>query len=175
MSDSQSSQGAASGSGGVLKAAAVAGLLAGTLDIVAAMIQFLIATGGANPVIVLQYIASGVFGPLAFSGSILYPCAGLLFHLVIATSWAGLFFEVYPRIALLRKSFVISGIAYGVIVWLAMTKIVVPLSYVRPVQHTLVKDLVAVAILMVFVGIPIAWRASRRWPREGSGHSADNP
>lgn len=86
-----------------------------------------------------------------------------------------LYFAVYPRVSLLGRNLFASGVVYGAFVWLAMTKIVVPMSNVRPLQHTLGEDLIAIAILMVCTGIPIAWRASRGWPRERSSQTAENP
>ena len=150
----------------MVRAVVMTGLLAATLDITAAIVNFLIATGGANPLIVLQYIASGVLGPAAFQNGAWAAAAGLLFHCVIAVSWTALFFAAYFRLEPLRRVWIVSGVLYGLFVWTAMTKIVVPLSNVRPVQHTLLRDLLAIAILMACVGIPVAWSAKRHYARQ---------
>ncbi|HEY4612913.1 MAG TPA: hypothetical protein VII11_08025, partial [Bacteroidota bacterium] len=80
-------------------------LLAGTLDILAAFTQYMIGTGGKNPVNVLLFIASGVFGrETAFSGG--YPMAalGLAFHYFIAFTWTLLFYLAYPKMNILAKN-----------------------------------------------------------------------
>jgi hypothetical protein len=60
-----------------------AGLIVGTLDILAAFIQYAIKTG-KNPTVVLKFIASGVFGKEAFNGGTMMNVYGLIFHFVIA-------------------------------------------------------------------------------------------
>ena len=64
-----------------------AGLLAGLLDIAAALIQYA-ANGGKTPSIVFKFIASGVFGRKAFAGGTAMIVAGFIFHLLIALSFA---------------------------------------------------------------------------------------
>ncbi|WP_133272023.1 hypothetical protein [Hymenobacter radiodurans] len=66
-------------------------LLAGTLDISAAMTNFAVSTGG-SPLRVLPYVASGVFGKAAFSGSPLMLVWGLVFHFSIALVFTVFFF-----------------------------------------------------------------------------------
>jgi hypothetical protein len=157
---------------GTFRAVAAAGLLAGTLDIVAACVNFMIATGGANPVIVLQYIASGVFGAAAFQHGPWFGLWGLFFHYVIAMSWTALFIALYPRLRLLRRSTIASGVVYGAVVWACMANIIVPLSIVRPVQQTFMKVLLAIAILIVCIGLPVAWRAGRHYARQQGDQSS---
>ena len=102
------------------------GLLVGTLDAVAAIINYCIPTV-RNPVRIFQYIASGVFGMNAFSDGMLMPILGLIFHYFISTFWTLLFFLLYPKINWLGKSWIISGLGYGVFVWLAMNLVVLKL------------------------------------------------
>lgn len=103
------------------------GLLAGTLDILCALIQFYIKTG-KDPAIVLGFIASGVFGKTALTGGTLMAFAGLFFHFVIAFIWTIFFFLLYPKISFLSKNKFLSGFGYGFFIWIVMTRIVVPLS-----------------------------------------------
>ena len=66
----------------MLKAILKTGLIAGTLDILAAIVIL----AKMNAVGVLQYVASGVFGKEAFSGGTTMAIAGLIFHYIIAFS-----------------------------------------------------------------------------------------
>ena len=74
-------------------------LLVGTLDIVAAFVDYWLATG-RGPEGVLRYVASGAFGSAAFTGGICMIWYGLLFHYMIAAAWTALFFwAVYKAAA----------------------------------------------------------------------------
>src|SRR5262245_19481827 len=105
------------------------GLIAGTLDITGATIHFML-RGNSNPVRILEYIASGVFGKEAFSGNPMMAVAGLLFHYIIATSWTTLFYLAYPRVGFLRGNKFVVGAVYALFVWLMMNRVVIPLSSV---------------------------------------------
>ena len=74
----------------------ITGLLAGTLDILAAVIRYTIRTGN-SPVRLLEFIASAVFGrEEAFSGNAMMGIWGLFFHYLIAFTWTIVFFLAYP-------------------------------------------------------------------------------
>lgn len=136
------------------------GLLAGTLDATAALLQYVIATG-ENPLIVFTYIASGVFGPPAFEGGFAMVIWGMLFHYTIAFSWTALFFLISRRVKALTSHKIAASVAYGIVVWTIMTQVVVPLSNVHPVSHTLPEKILAVVILILCIGAPNAWMAGK--------------
>jgi len=92
-------------------------LLVGTLDITAACTDYYIATG-KGPEAVLRYVASGVFGQTAFTGSDAMQAWGLLFHYIIAFSFTIFFFWLYPRIKFMAAHPVLTAIIYGVFMWL---------------------------------------------------------
>src|SRR4051794_18482297 len=91
-----------------------AGFVAGLLDITAAIVIL----GKMNATGVLQFVASGAFGKAAFQGGAPMALLGLLFHFIIAFTFATIYFLVYPHISFLQKHKVLSGLLYGVIVWL---------------------------------------------------------
>ena len=66
-----------------IKAVLITAIIAGTLDIIGAIISYT-ANGGKKPTVIFQYIASAVFGKSAFDGSVTMMSAGLLFHYLIA-------------------------------------------------------------------------------------------
>lgn len=133
-----------------------AGLTAGFLDGAAAIINYLISSNGKNPVRIFNFIASGVFGKKAFAGGGVMAAWGLLFHFIIACLFAAFFYFLYIRIKFLSRNIIISGILYGIIVWLIMNLAVVPLSNTPPLHFVLSKAIIAILILIFFVGIPIA-------------------
>ncbi|MGS2738057.1 hypothetical protein [Sinomicrobium sp. M5D2P17] len=133
------------------------GLLVGTLDISAACIQAGIR--GVGPERVLRYVASGVFGDAAFSGTIAYVFYGLFFHYLIAMCWTILFFSLYPPLRLWKYNRVITGIGYGILVGLLMNFVVVPLSDVPRGPVEISSVIVAISILIVAIGIPLSFGA----------------
>lgn len=139
-----------------LKTIVLSGFFAGTLDIAAAIGIYAVILDKTTAMRILQSIASGVFGKSAFAGGIETALYGLFFHYIIATSWAASYFFLFPTISFLRKQKIISGLLYGIVVWLIMNTIVLPLSNVTQVQFTMQGVFIGVGILMVCIGLPIS-------------------
>jgi hypothetical protein len=137
-----------------------AGLLVGTLDLLAASVQFYIKTG-KDPLPVLKYIASGVFGAAASSGGTMMAVWGLLLHYFIALSFTFLFFLLVKQFHSLLKYPVPAGIVYGVFIWSVMRFIVLPLSHVKMGPLVLKDAAIAAAILVACIGLPLAFLAKR--------------
>lgn len=140
-----------------LRTAVLAGLLAGTLDALAAVI--ILAKG--NAAAVFRYIASAVFGPAAFTEGPGMIAWGLLFHYIIALCWTVAFFLLRPRLALLRRSVWLSAVLWGLFVWGAMNLVVVPMTRIKQAPLTLEGCLMNASILIVCIGLPAAWMAAR--------------
>jgi hypothetical protein len=138
-----------------LKMLLLAGLLVGALDITAACTDYYIATG-KGPEGVLRYVASGVFGKEAFTGSDAMQVWGLLFHFIIAYSFTFFFYWLYMNIAFIRKYPVIVAILYGIFMWTVTTRIVLPLSNVPPAKSfNWGKAAKAAGILTVMISLPL--------------------
>lgn len=138
-----------------------AGLLAGTLDITAACIQFYINTG-QGPAPVLRYIARAAFGPAAVNGGSEILVAGLLFHFIIAMSFTLLFFFLYKNFSFFSIQPVITAIVYGIFMWSFMFFIVLPLSRAGQPPFHFNKALVAIAILIACISTPLVLLA-KKW------------
>jgi|SRR6185369_8638171 len=155
----------------------LAGFVAGTLDATAASINFYARTGN-SPIKVWRFVASGVFGKQAYADAdgLLMPALGLLFHFCLAFSFTLFFFFIFPKIKLLAKNIFITGIVYGILVWLLMTKLIVPLSNTaklapRPGPTILgisVQTLLGLAFIMFCIGLPIAFFTGRYYRRKAS-------
>src|SRR5258706_9232927 len=100
----------------LFKTILITGLIAGTLDICAATIKYLV-TARRNPVHLYYFIASGVFGKDAGTGNSMMAVWGLLFHYTIALIFTAFYFLVYPKIKFLSRNIVLSGLLYGIFVW----------------------------------------------------------
>lgn len=131
------------------------GLLAGSLDILSACLHAYIAKG-ISPIVVLQFIASGAFGKAAFSGGWLMPLTGLLFHFIIAYSFTAFFFWLYPSIKIMSKSIVLTAIVYGIFIYVVMNFLVLPLTKIPAITFNLEKAVIALLILIVAIGLPLA-------------------
>jgi hypothetical protein len=141
-----------------------AGILAGTLDGLAAVLLYTIPSG-RDPLNVFRFIASGVFGSEAFAGGVPMAIAGIVFHYSIATGWAMLYFVSYPRLSWLRTNTLFSGTAYGLFVWLMMNRVVVPLSNTPPMAVTVKGAITGIVVLMLCVGLPIAHLVKRHYAK----------
>lgn len=142
-------------------AIALGGFVAGTLDILAA---FAMSWPRVAPARVLQSIASGLLGRAAYQGGARTAALGLLLHFVIAFGAATVYYVASRQWSLLWRRPVLCGLAYGVVVYLVMNLIVLPLSQIGfrlPAWPTIA---LLVVIHMVCVGLPIALATARRTP-----------
>ena len=104
-----------------------AGLLCGVLDITAAFVTAW-TRRGIRPIRILQGIASGLLGPRSFDGGMRTAALGLGFHFLIAFTAATVFYAASRKLKFMTQRPIISGILYGVAVYLFMYWLVVPLS-----------------------------------------------
>jgi len=104
------------------------GLLAGGLDITAAFVIY--GVRGASPVRILQSIASGLLGAAAFQGGRETAALGALLHFLIALVAAAVYYAASRKLGVLLGRPVVSGLLYGVAVYVFMNFVVLPLSAV---------------------------------------------
>jgi hypothetical protein len=151
----------------MLPAISFTGLIAGTLDALAAIVNYLLA-GGSDPSRIFMYIASGVFGRDAVNANPQLAWWGVIFHYFIAFCWTGFYFFLYPKATLLSRNVVVSGISYGLFVWLVMNLVVLPLSNVTRFPFAISRALIGAGILIICIGLPIAILARRYSTRTDS-------
>lgn len=140
------------------RTALYAGLLAGALDISAAIITNLQVPAR----VVLQSVAGGWLGPAAYRGG--WPTAwlGLASHFALMLVIAVIFIAAAAAFPALRRFWFPVGVAFGVAVWLAMTFLVVPMSASTLTPPAdLMTALKPVSVHILAVGLPIAWVARR--------------
>lgn len=132
------------------------GLVAGTLDITDALVFSYFR--GATPVMVFQYIASGLIGLKSFQLGWTSVVLGVAIHYFIALTWTAVFYVASRRFTVLVRQPVFSGLLYGVAVYLFMNLVALPLSSVphplKPVS--LVSRVNGVLALMLCIGLTIA-------------------
>jgi len=137
------------------------GLLAGTLDITAACLQYYIKTG-KGPSGVLKFVASGWFGQKALEGGNTMIAAGLAFHYLIAMGVTVFFFITAGFWFSVFKNKWLTGIAYGIFVWCITNLIIVPLSATPKFPFKPINAWIAAAILILCIGLPLSFSASKK-------------
>ena len=132
-----------------------AGLIAGVMDITAAILTWRI-KASVPPIRGLQSVASGWMGKDAFRGG--WPAAilGLAFHFLIAFTAATVFYLASRKIGFLLNSVYAAGALYGVAVYGFMYWVVMPLSNVRRGAFSWEVTITAIITHIVCVGLPIA-------------------
>jgi hypothetical protein len=106
-----------------LLAIVLGGLVAGTLDIAAAALINL-----ANPFLILKFVAGGLLGKSALAGGPSIALLGLVLQWAISLIIAALYVFAARWLPVLRRRWLTSGLAYGVVIFLVMNFVVVPLS-----------------------------------------------
>jgi len=135
-------------------AIAWATLIAGVLDISSAFL--LSYPKGVGPIRVLQGVAAGLVGrEAAINGGVATAGLGLAIHFFIAFVVSSVFYVASRKLVFLTRRAVISGLLYGVAIYGFMYWIVMPLAY--PIVHpSISRDVTAVCVHMLLIGLPIA-------------------
>ncbi|HET7042602.1 MAG TPA: hypothetical protein VFI13_11305 [Gemmatimonadales bacterium] len=102
------------------------GVAVGTCDILWAFLMSALA--GRGPVSVLQSVAGGFLGPATFQGGAATAFLGMFTHYFIATCWMTVYYLVSRRLPALARRPWVFGPLYGVLVYLMMYGVVLPLS-----------------------------------------------
>jgi len=141
-----------------LKPIAVATLVCGTLDILWAVILTL--WFGRDPANMLRFVASGPFPgatDMGGAGAIL----GLLVHFALMAIMAAAYMILAPRIRLLLDRPWIGGLLFGLVTYVIMNLLVVPLRFGTPLPPSATSIATQLFAHVVLVGWPMAWIAAR--------------
>ncbi|HEV7766463.1 MAG TPA: hypothetical protein VGQ76_15785 [Thermoanaerobaculia bacterium] len=139
----------------MLKRFFLAAFVVGALDIGEVMI-FAGIRNGTSPMRILQSVATGVLGRDSYQGGWQTALLGLVLHFFIASVVVAVYFLASRKIATLRESPVIMGAIYGLLVYLFMNFVVLPLSATGGPRFTLVGVLNQLFCHIVLIGIPTA-------------------
>ena len=121
---------------------------------------------GSTAAGVWQGVASTVQGPSALSGGAPAVAAGLGLHTLVALSWSALFVAAARALPSLRRTIRTPGgalavaAAYGPLIWLVMSLLVIPLATGRPPRFNL-RWWVQLGAHIPFITLPLVFTASR--------------
>ena len=135
------------------------GLTAGALDILYAIGFW--GLKGVAPSRILQSIAAGVQGKeAAVAGGMSSALLGLLLHFLMALMMAGVYYLASRRLPTLVRRPVMFGALYGLLLYVVMNYIVVPLSAIGPSPPpTGLWMACSIVVHVALVGIPCAYAA----------------
>ncbi|MGH9627014.1 MAG: hypothetical protein ACRD7E_01425 [Bryobacteraceae bacterium] len=135
------------------------GLLCGVLDLTAALIHH--GLRGVPPVRILQSIAAGLLGRAAYQGGAATAVLGTMLHFLIAFTAAAVYYVASRKLTVLIRRPLPAGLLYGIVVYLFMNFVVLPLSNLPRGPLTLQAFTIGVGIHMLFVGLPISYAVRR--------------
>jgi hypothetical protein len=139
-----------------LNAILLGGLIAGAIDIGAASL-----ISGRSLGFIVQFIAGGLLAKATFDGGTGTMALGFFLQELMGLLIAGVYVMLARGVPLLARRWVISGLGYGVIVFLVMNYVVLPLSAWKSIPHfTAMKFAENMAAMLVF-GLIVAFFARR--------------
>lgn len=139
-----------------MKPAAIAAVIAGTLDLTLAILFFGIQQS-APFTAVPHSVASALIGVRAFTGGVPTAILGIALHYLVAFCIALFYYALSLRFGFLNQHPLLSGAAYGIGVYIFMRHLVVPLT-AKPPSHGYgtVWLLTNIGSHIFFIGITIA-------------------
>ncbi len=142
-----------------MKTILAAGLLAGALDLAYLFVFLALKFPPLNAPRTLQGIAAGALGrDAALKGGWATAMLGLALHFVIALGAAAVFYAASRWLRFLVARWCISGVLYGVAVWLVMNLVVLPyFSATPPRAFPSPSWAWILGAHVLCVGLPIAW------------------
>jgi len=143
---------------GALRAIVTAGLVVGVLDISSAFVIWW--QRGVALQRGLQGIAAGLLGAQSYEGGMATAGLGLALHFFVAFVVVLIFYAASRKIPFLTKHPFVSGVLYGIGVYIVMYWFVLPSAF-STFRHRLSNELLAVAIHICLIGWPTAFIVRR--------------
>ncbi|HEY2962243.1 MAG TPA: hypothetical protein VGJ37_07490 [Pyrinomonadaceae bacterium] len=132
------------------------GVVAGTLDITYACVFWAIKAG--VPVQrIFQSGAKGLLGAAAFKGGAATAALGLFLHYFIATTMSVTYYFAAREWAPLHRHPLACGAAYGLLLYVVMNYVVLPLSAAGTGSPDRLWVALSIVVHMFLIGVPIAF------------------
>ena len=144
-----------------------AGIITGVLDKSLAFLYSYLKSG-IHPATILQYISKVAFGKATFSDPSILIITGLVVHFAIAMAWAIIFFILYRSLKLVKQNKIVTGIVYGLFVWVMMSIVVLPLWNNKPFVFNPESSTINAVILILAIGLPLSFMAHRFYSKNNN-------
>ncbi|MEP6903688.1 MAG: hypothetical protein ABJA66_18340 [Actinomycetota bacterium] len=138
-----------------LKTILCGGLTVGILDGLFALVYYGLILG-AETTRIFQSVAAGLLGKDSFEGGTPTFLLGILLHFVVAICIAAVYWIASLKLQFLIRRAVVCGLIYGMIAYLVMNYVVIPLSNTVSGKFSLMNFTVAIIGQALLVGLPIA-------------------
>jgi uncharacterized membrane protein YagU involved in acid resistance len=138
-----------------LVAILMGGLIAGTIDIGSACL-----INGAPPTVILRAIAGGLLGKSASAGGLPIAGLGLILQWAMSILIAAIFITASQWLPILRRRWIEAGLAYGVVVFVVMNYVVLPLSAIGHAPRFRIAHFSEDMLAMLVFGLIVAKSAS---------------
>ena len=141
---------------------AIAGAVVAVLDGIFAVALYVSILHLTTPARLFQSIAGALLGKAAFQGGAATVLLGLAIHCTVALSWSAVYAALWSALRPLReltaspRGVALAGAVFGMIVWLAMDLVVLPLTQARPTPVTSPFFIVMLLWHAIGVGLPMA-------------------
>lgn len=135
-----------------------AGLVVGVLDILSAVVIWW--QRGIALQRGLQGISAGLLGAKSYQGGIETAGLGLALHFFVAFVVVSIFYLASRKVSFLTKQPFVSGVFYGIGVYIVMYWIVLPTAF-STFRHRLSNELLELAIHICLIGLPTAFIVRR--------------
>ncbi len=142
----------------------------GTLDIVYAIAFWY--PRGVAPARIFQSIAAGIYGPASFSLGTHSVAIGAALHYFIALCIVLVYWVASRRFEVLVRRPIVWGSVYGVLVYVVMNYVVIPLSATKRPAFLLSWVVSSVLVHAFLIGVPAALFSRALLP--ASGHSGND-
>ena len=136
------------------------GLAVGVLDGLFALVFYGLVLG-AKTLRIFQSVAAGLLGAAALEGGMGTFLLGVLLHFVVATCIAAVYYAASLKLPILIRRAVVCGLVYGLVAYLVMNHVVVPLSAIGWRPFSFKGFLPAFVAHALLVGLPVALIARR--------------
>ena len=110
---------------------------------------------------IFQSITAGLLGKASYEGGIQTFLIGILLHFVVALCIAAVYYFGSLKLPVLIRQAVVCGLIYGLLAYLGMNYVVIPLSAIGLRPFSLRVFLPAFIAHALLVGLPIALLARR--------------
>ena len=137
------------------KTVLLAGLLAGSIDLIFAILYY--GKSGANAQGVMQSVAGGLLGrDAARQGGVATATLGVVLHYFIACIWAGIYLIASRSLPFFVRYAIPCGLVFGALIYFFMNGVVLPLSALHAKAWPLQLAWWAIAVHVFGVGLSIA-------------------
>ena len=129
-------------------------LVIGTVDAAYAIIFW--GMRGVAPIRIFQSIAAGLLGRAAFNGGLRSETLGLALHYCISLGIVVVYWIASRSLPLLMRRPIVCGAIYGVLVYLFMNYVVIPVSAAQRSRFLLSWVVCSVIVHAFLIGVPAA-------------------